>query len=159
MSWYAVRTQSNFEAQTKLHLEEGGAEVYLPRVINARRIVPLFGGYLFVKVFPAWMWIKRTRGVIDVLGSSRSGDPSMISDGEIDRLKEMHDASGFIILPERQKASKFRLGDKVRMASGLFRDFRGLYDGQEPGDRVAVLLDMLGRKVRFVADEGDVVAV
>ena len=43
-------------------------------------------------------------------------------------------------------------GDKVRIVGGAFGDCYGLYEGLSAHERVAILLDLLGRKVRVVLD-------
>ena len=46
----------------------------------------------------------------------------------------------------------FAPGDKVRVLAGAFMDSAGLFDGLADHDRVSILLDMLGRKVRVLLD-------
>jgi transcriptional antiterminator RfaH len=46
----------------------------------------------------------------------------------------------------------------VRIVDGIFASRLGLFDGLSDGERVAVLLDMLGRKVRVVLDDLSVAA-
>ena len=64
-------------------------------------------------------------------------------------LKGSEDAAGFIRLDQRPV---FRVGDKIRVIEGVFCDCLGLYDGMSDRDRVAILLDLLGRKVRVMVD-------
>ena len=52
---------------------------------------------------------------------------------------------------------RFRAGDKVRVLDGAFSSCLGLFDGMAARERVAILLDLLGRKVRVVLD-ADLVA-
>jgi transcriptional antiterminator RfaH len=40
------------------------------------------------------------------------------------------------------------IGEKVRVLAGVFGDNLGLFDGMADRDRVAILLELLGRKVR-----------
>jgi transcriptional antiterminator RfaH len=46
-----------------------------------------------------------------------------------------------------------RIGDSVRVVGGSFADTLGLFEEMRDGDRVAILLDLLGRKLRVVIDE------
>ena len=39
-------------------------------------------------------------------------------------------------------------GDKIRVIDGALYDCCGLYEGMNSRERVAILLDLLGRKVR-----------
>jgi transcriptional antiterminator RfaH len=52
----------------------------------------------------------------------------------------------------------FALGDKVRVIAGAFAESLALFDGQADRDRIAILLDLLGRKVR-VSLNAEMVAV
>jgi transcriptional antiterminator RfaH len=51
----------------------------------------------------------------------------------------------------------FAPGAKVRVLAGAFMDNAGLFNGMADHDRVSILLDMLGRKVRVLLD-ADLVA-
>jgi transcriptional antiterminator RfaH len=44
----------------------------------------------------------------------------------------------------------FAAGDRIRIADGAFSDCLALVEGMNDDERVAVLLDLLGRKVRVV---------
>jgi transcriptional antiterminator RfaH len=48
------------------------------------------------------------------------------------------------------------VGDTVRIVHGAFAETLGLVEGISDSDRVTILLDLLGRKVRVVLDEGRV---
>lgn len=51
----------------------------------------------------------------------------------------------------------FAPGDKVRVLAGAFLDSAGLFHGLADHDRISILLEMLGRKVRVLID-ADLVA-
>jgi transcriptional antiterminator RfaH len=70
-------------------------------------------------------------------------------------LKAREDDKGFVKLDLR---SPFAPGDKVRVLVGAFMDNAGLFNGMEDHDRVSILLDMLGRKVRVLLDADMVTA-
>jgi hypothetical protein len=55
------------------------------------------------------------------------------------------DENGFIRL---DSAPQFSLGKKVRAIFGVFVESPALYDGMPGRDRVAILLDLPGGKVR-----------
>jgi transcriptional antiterminator RfaH len=50
-------------------------------------------------------------------------------------------------------------GEPVRITSGVFSACLGLFEGMVERERVAVLLDLLGRKVPVVMDEDALAAV
>ena len=70
-------------------------------------------------------------------------------------LRARESADGVI---EIDTQPRFARGDKVRVLDGAFGDCLGLYDGMTDGERVAILLDLLGRKVRVVLDVDAVAA-
>jgi transcriptional antiterminator RfaH len=48
------------------------------------------------------------------------------------------------------KCSAFKPGEKVLVVGGAFADHFGMFEAMGDSERVAVLLDLLGRKVRVV---------
>ena len=162
--WYVVQTQVNGETKAAQNLLRQGYEIYLPRYMKRRRHArkvdfvakPLFSRYLFVAVDLAtqrWRSIQCTFGVSHLVAN---GDgPAIVPYGVISALKAREDAKGFVKMDARPK---FAPGDKVRVLSGVFMDSAGLFDGMEDRDRVAILLDMLGGKVRVHLDADLVVA-
>jgi hypothetical protein len=61
----------------------------------------------------------------------------------IDELR-VREKGGYVALPEPRG---FRPGDPVRFTAGLMAGALGLYAGQRSGERVAVLVAVLGRVV------------
>lgn len=161
--WYVVHTQPNSENRAVTHLERQGFATYCPRYLKRRRharrvetvVAPLFPRYLFVAVD---MGTQRWRSIYSTIGVSRlvcAGDsPTAISDDLIADLKR-RETGGFIQLQQRPR---YRVGDKLRVLDGAFADCFGLYDGMPDSDRVIILLDLLGRKVRVMLDMDAVVA-
>ncbi len=156
--WYVAHTQPHVETKASVHLARQGFGIYLPRYLkqrrHARRIekiaAPLFPGYLFVAIDTStqrWLSIDSTTGVARLV---RDGDrPAAVPHDVIDALKRREDANGFVQLERRPR---FSPGDKIRIVGGAFCDCHGLYEGMSARERVAVLLDLLGRKVRVVLD-------
>ena len=75
--------------------------------------------------------------------------PAAVPQHVIDALKHREDAGGFVQLDRRPR---FSPGDKIRVVGGAFCDSVGLYEGLSSRERVAILLELLGRKVRIVLD-------
>ncbi len=154
--WYVAQTHVHAESKANLHLCRQGFEVYLPRYLkqrrHARRIdkvaAPLFPRYLFVAVditTQRWHSIRSTVGITRLI---TNGDvPAVLPQAIIEGLKRREDANGFIKLERRPR---FAVGDKVRVREGAFLDCLGLFEGISGEQRVAVLLDLLGRKVRVI---------
>ena len=137
-----------------------GFEVYLPRYRkrrrHARRIdvvaAPLFPRYLFVAIdrgAQRWQSIQSTIGITPLVGNGDEHEPGMVSPEIIEGLRDREDAEGFVLLEQRPR---FSAGDQVRVSDGAFRDCLGLYEGISGHHRSAILLDLLGRKVRVVLD-------
>ena len=81
-------------------------------------------------------------------------EPAALPDGVLSALKAREDDRGLVRMEAKPV---FTRGDKVRVLAGAFMDSAGLFDGMGDRDRVAVLLDLLGRKVRVYLD-ADLVA-
>lgn len=154
--WYVAQTRPHAENKASMHLRRQGFNVYLPRYLkqrrHARRIdsiaVPLFPSYLFVAVdmtTQRWLSIQSTIGVARLV---RDGErPAPVPLQVIQTLRANEDANGLILL---KRGPRFSRGDKVRVVEGAFCDCLGLYEGMNGEARVAILLDLLGRKVRVV---------
>src|SRR5262245_46375505 len=154
--WYVVQTHANAERRAVTHLARQGFTTYFPRYLkrrrHARRIdvvaAPLFPRYLFVEIDTA---VQRWRSIYSTIGISRlvcNGDhPVPVPEQVVKELKSRQDASGFIQLDCRPK---FKVGDKVRVLEGAFYDCLGIYNGMPDRERVGILLDLLGRKVRVL---------
>ena len=152
--WYVVQTRPHSETKASAHLLRQGFEVYLPRYLKQRRharrvdtvTVPLFPNYLFVAVdisTQRWLSIQSTIGVARLV---RDGDrPAPVPHHVITALKGREDARGLIQL---DRAPRFSPGDSVRVVNGALYDCLGLYEGMSGDARVAILLELLGRKVR-----------
>jgi transcriptional antiterminator RfaH len=161
--WYVVQTQPNGEAKAAQNLQQQGYRIYLPRYLKRRRHArkvdtvakPLFPRYMFVAIDPAsqrWRSIQSTFGVARLV--CNGDEPAMVPDGVVQAIRAREDDRGFIALDAKPA---FAPGDKVRVLAGAFMDSAGLFNGLADHDRVSILLDMLGRKVRVSLD-ADLVA-
>jgi transcriptional antiterminator RfaH len=161
--WYVVQTQVNGEAKAAQNLARQGYEIYLPRYLKRRRHArkvdftakPLFPRYMFVAIDMAtqrWRSIQSTFGVARLV--SNGDDPASVPEGVVHALRAREDDKGFVRLDSKPA---FAPGDRVRVLAGAFMDSAGLFNGLADHDRVSILLDMLGRKVRVLLD-ADMVA-
>ena|SRR5689334_15814126 len=164
LRWYVVQSQPNAELKAVAHLNRQGFSTYLPRYLkrrrHARRIevvaAPLFPRYLLVSIditAQRWRSIYSTAGVSNLI--SNGDRPVAVPEQVVDTLRQREDSAGFIKLDHRPV---FRAGDKIRLLEGAFTDCLGLYDGMPDRDRVAILLDLLGRKVRVLVDAESIAA-
>lgn len=162
-NWYLVQTQVNAEAQALRNLLRQGFDVYCPRYLKKRRHArrvetvarPLFPRYIFVGVDLAtqrWRSIRSTLGVSHLVTSGER--PLAVPNAVIDDLHQREDTDGFVRLERRMP---FSPGDKVRVIAGAFVDSLALFEGLGDRDRVSVLLEFLGRKVRVLV-QADLIA-
>ena len=162
--WYVVQTHINSEAKAASNLVRQGFGVYFPRYLkrrsHARKVDtvarPLFPRYLFVAIDLAtqrWRSIQSTIGVSHLV--SWRDSPASVSDDVVGALKQREDESGFIRLERRVR---FSPGDTVRVLEGAFTDSLALVEGMNDRERVAILLDFLGRKVRVLVGADLIVA-
>lgn len=163
-AWYVVHTHPHAEAKTAAHLVRQGYSIYLPRYLRRRRHArrvdtvarPLFPRYLFVaidRLAQRWRAIQSTIGVAHLVCNGEQ--PAVLPGAIIDELMGRQNEAGFIQLDLRPR---FSPGDKIRVADGVFATCLGLFDGMTDRERVAILLDLLGRKVRVVLDGDAIVA-
>ena len=154
--WYVARTQAHAETKAAMHLHRQRFEVYLPRYLKLQRharrtrtiMAPLFPRYIFVAVdleMQRWRAIQSTIGVSHLVCSGEY--PIAVADSVIEGLKSREDEQGVIKLERR---SLFAPGDKVRVLDGVLSACLGLFESLTDRERVAILLDLLGRKVRVV---------
>jgi transcriptional antiterminator RfaH len=156
--WYLIQTRPCSEAKAATHLERQGFEIYFPRYLKSRRharrvetvAAPLFPRYMFVAIDMA---VQRWRSVQSTIGVARlvcHGDhPAEVPATVIRGLRLEQDERGFVQLEPKPH---FKLGARIRVLDGVFSAYLGLFEQMTDGERVAILLDMLGRKVRVVLD-------
>jgi transcriptional antiterminator RfaH len=162
-AWHVIQVHPHAEMKAQTHLNRQGFSTYLPRYLKKRRharrteivAAPLYPSYLFVafnRAIHGWRSIHSTIGVARLVCN---GDvPASINHSIIDALKSRENAQGFIQLEQ----ARFTAGDKVRVREGAFCDCLGLFESIGDRERVTILLELLGRKVRVVLSEEFVVA-
>jgi transcriptional antiterminator RfaH len=165
LRWYVVQTHLHSEAKASWHLQRQGFEIYLPKYLKRRRharrtetvVAPLFPRYLFVAVdmtSQRWLSIRSTIGVTRLVCD---GDrPAAVPEAVFEALKLREDPNGLIQLSHKPQ---FLPGDKVCVLDGAFQDCFGLYEGMTTNERVTILMELLGRKVRVNLDSEILVAV
>jgi transcriptional antiterminator RfaH len=158
LRWFVAHTHAHAESKAASNLMRQGFEVYLPRYLKRRRHArkvdtvpaPLFPRYLFVSVDMA---MQRWRSIHSTIGVGRlicNGDePVAVPEGVVESLRRSEDVDGYVKLSQ---TPRFRAGDKVRVLDGAFSSCIGLFEGMADRERVAILLDLLGRKVRVMLD-------
>jgi transcriptional antiterminator RfaH len=152
--WIVAHCHANAEMKAEAHLKRQGFEVYLPKYKTMRRharrietvIRSLFPRYLFIE-FNAnsthWRPICSTVGVSHLLtaGERPLVAPSLV----IEQLRQREDDSGLF---SGAGGNPFQKGDTVQITTGPLADHSGIFDGLNDVQRVAVLLDIMGRQVK-----------
>lgn len=152
--WYVVHTQPQAEMRALANLRRQGYEAYLPRCRKWRRharktdivAAPLFPRYLFLRLDverDRWRPVLSTFGVSSLV--CRAGLPAPVPEGIVESIQGREDAGHFVDLT-RQAA--FQPGDRVQVVAGPFADRTALFEGLNEGQRVVLLLEMLGRKLQ-----------
>jgi transcriptional antiterminator RfaH len=161
--WYVVQTQPHAEARAQEHLRRQGFTTYLPKLRKSRRHArkteqvsrPLFPRYMLVLIdhtHQGWHAIRSTFGVSNLVGGENG--PVALRDDVIEALRQREGEDGHVHLD----APKFLRGAAVRVLDGVFASCMGMFESMNDKDRVTVLLDLLGRRVR-VGLEVDSVAL
>ena len=148
MSWIVARTEPQRERTARRFLELRGFSVYLPYVRERHakggrrleRLRPLFPSYAFVLLRDGRWW--DARWCVGVAAVIMSGDgPAQLSDRIVDGIRD-RERNGAVELPRQER---LRLGDRVRVTAGAMCGLEGLVAGMRAHERVAVLLQALGR--------------
>lgn len=161
--WYVVQTQPHAEAKANEHLRRQGFVTYLPRMRkqcrHARKTEsvsrPLFPRYMFVRIdtsYQSWHAIRSTFGVTSLIGGE-SG-PTPVREGVVEALRAQECADGFL----RMQVKRFVAGEAIRVVDGLFASAIGLFENMSSNQRVSVLLDILGGRIRVILDQESVAA-
>lgn len=152
--WYAVHCQPHRESAAAAHLKNQDFFVFFPKrekvIRHARKIEkvrrPFFPGYLFVNLDierERWRSINSTVGVIRIVMQNDRPAPAPI--GVIEAIQA---ASGDDdILRFNPELS---IGQKVRVVDGPFVNLVGELDQLTDLERVRVLLDIMGGRIRVV---------
>jgi transcriptional antiterminator RfaH len=154
LKWYALQIKVNREKDVEKRLTDLRLEVFLPWMQTRRRIgsrfhwvkVPLFPGYVFCRLdmVVSGKAARYSPGVRDFLTfGSRVAE---VGEDIIENLRERCPDGVALIDPVKAKP-----GDIVRINEGPFSGLEAIFEQKLKGsERVAVLLEILGRQTRIV---------
>jgi transcriptional antiterminator RfaH len=146
--WGIAQTESQRETYAAYFLDRAGFDIYLPRIrikrLRKERTVPLFPSYIFIRIVDQWHVINSTIAIQNLIMSS--GTPARIRDEELNKIRS-REVNGIVKLPKAP--NQYSRGDRLMIAKGSFRGHVALFEGMSAHDRVAVLMDLLGRKVKL----------
>lgn len=155
-AWYVVLSKPKQEGRAKEHLEQQGADVFLPEIEIEKiqkgrkisRIEPLFPGYVFVNFNGHAHVMGAVRSTRGARGLLRFGLQSAQVPAElIDELK-----AGCIDKGQVGTKSVFKLGDKVHIKSGPFKHCEAVFSQYDGDQRAIVLLTLLQQQQTLTLD-------
>ena len=152
--WYVARTKARSETRAEVHLRRQGFEVYLPQYAKQRRHArrtdvissPLFPRYLFLRLDLSdgrWHSINSTVGVQALLCHGEM--PAAVPEGVVEELRTRETGDGLVPL---RSLMVLEQGQRLRIVNGPLHDRIGVYEKMTGGERVVLLLQLLGREVR-----------
>ena len=153
-SWYLVYTKPRLEQTAEENLVRQGYVTYLPKVYNLQRrngkytktLEALFPRYLFIHLDTEtdnWVPIRSTIGVSQMVRFG--GISAIVPDELIVNLQSNEDEKGL----QQTKSVELKTGDQVKILEGPFAGLHGIYQQQKSAERVAVLLDIVGRNTEL----------
>lgn len=131
-NWAVAVTWPNYERRVERTLLQQGFEAYLPRLRLRRRgrqpqrTLLLFPRYVFAAPGERWRYLYKVHGVSKLLRPAGEEAPAVVSDRQLDCLREQEDKYGFIQLPTKPR---FRRGQRVRITMGAMTGQIGTYQG------------------------------
>lgn len=153
LPWFVAQLKPNGFVTAKLNLQKQGYETFMPmrqvEVRHARKVKtvarPLFPGYIFVSFdfeTTQWRGINSTYGVSSlIMGGANS--PQVVPSDLMQALKA-HCGDGDLVVPPETLAP----GNVVKVVNGPFKDIFATVEALSNSDRIAVLLDLMGRATR-----------
>jgi transcriptional antiterminator RfaH len=148
LAWYVLHSKPNKESFLCQQLAFHQLEYFYPYLrvdpVNprSRTIRPYFPGYLFVHLdqedsagMPSLQWMPGASGLV-----SFDGIAAVVPDNLILALKQRMSENALI----RREEHSFQTGDRVRILSGPFEGYEGIFDINLSGtERVRILIELL----------------
>ena len=148
--WYVVQTRYRFESKVASQLQGKGVETFLPLLTETHRwsdrqkiiSLPLFSGYVFVRLQPSAPWrtrVLRTEGVMGFV--QVHGDASPIPARQIDDLRRL--------LTQRLPCALhafLRVGQRVRIRGGCLDGLEGIL-AQSTRKTLVISMECIQRSV------------
>jgi transcriptional antiterminator RfaH len=144
--WYLVKTKSKQEDIAILNLENQNFHVYCPYALIKNKNEVLFPGYIFIQLdkdTQNWSPIHSTKGVLHFVrfGLSYAKIPDNII--EFIKTNELNTAE------KLKNINKFKPGDKVQVADGVFKNCIAIFKSYKSDERVILLINLLGQQQKL----------
>jgi transcription antitermination factor NusG len=154
LSWFALRTRSNFERQSAFSLSQKGLEVFLPSYHSRRRRwdrfvdleLPLFPGYLFCRFdFAHRLPVLMSPGIVHIVGSGSMPEP--VPESEIMTVRAIVESN------LRSEPWPFlEIGQPVKIIEGPLSGVEGLLLNAKGRHRLVVSITLLQRSIAAEID-------
>ena len=161
--WYLVCSKPLAETTAQRHLERQGFATYLPRLLQVVRrrqrwvesIGPLFPRYLFLQLEPDRQSLRPVQSTVGVSHVVRFGTRcAAVPDELIAELCSHADPlTGLHRLRARRELTP---GTTVRITAGPFDGLEAVFERHTGGDRVVVLLKLLGQDASVCVSEDSI---
>ena len=141
--WYLLQTKFKQENKAAQELQQQNISVFLPlykleKMVKGNKVVkeePLFSRYLFAWLDVEntnWTSIRSTRGISNFVAFGNG--PAIVDQAIINELRQID------LLP---KEAYFKIGEKVRVASGSLKGLNGIYQTSDGSSRSYILLEFM----------------
>lgn len=161
MNWYAACTHPRHEKKAAEHLSNTGVESFLPTYhavhrwrngVQAFLELPLFPGYIFVRILPQdWLQVVKSPSVTRLIGFQ--GTPSPLSECEIERLR-----SGVSVL-NAEPHPFLRVGERVRIKAGPLTGLEGTLVSKKGKWRFVLSIELIMQAISVEVESSDVEAL
>ena len=155
LRWYLIHTKPSSETTAQANLDRQGYEVYLPRLLQSirrggswcNRIAPLFPRYLFLRLNEGCQSLGPVRSSVGVTAVVRFGfDYAVVPDQVVRDLQSRADPESG--LHRLSPPPQLTPGARVSITAGPFDGLDGVFQQTVGGERVVVLLRLLGQIAR-----------
>jgi len=154
--WYLIKTKPRQEQIAISNLEMQYYKVYCPNATINQKNVVLFPGYLFIHLDSKkqnWGPIRSTKGVKNFV---RFGlKYAWIHDSIIDFIK----ANEIITKEKIENFNEFKIGEKVEITEGIFKNYIAIVKSIEPDERVVLLLNLIGQQQSINLKQNSIIGI
>lgn len=160
-AWYLVYTKPRAEGVAQENLQRQGYETYLPLMKASRRrrgryhtvIEAMFPRYLFIHLdteFDNWMPIRSTLGVTQMVRFGMM--PAKVPVELVQSLHANETEQGI----QNRPLPQMKRGDPVEIIEGPMAGLRGTFERLVSNERVALLLDIVGKHSRVTLSRHEI---
>jgi transcriptional antiterminator NusG len=156
-NWFALYTRSRHEKSVAKHLEDKRIEVFLPLRTLIRRWkdrrkeidFPLFGGYVFVRIFPPQkISVLQTAGVVNILSDTRG--PVPIPEEQIEGIQKLvHSGLKYDPYPYLKE------GMRVNVVRGPLKGVEGILIEKRKQHLLVLSVDLIQQSAAMQVDISD----